>query len=203
MHAETDEDDGTKLKWGWKWKWFVTCVCEQRVHNAFGQGWDSEKRQLKTRATVFGTILQSYHVQTRQKPVFNHIAQKASPMSPVQVFSGRARRTSSTFEFHAEQTETLVDSLKAKYNADQASDVGADLFHTPAALMRRESLQWDHKVVEALNIIWSSSDTDRSGGIDKKEYQNMHAKMYKATHGNLDGWSIKMGNEDWDLDREG
>jgi hypothetical protein len=177
------------------------------MYNAFAQEWDGKKRQLKNRATVFGTILQSYKVSSRQKPVFNHIAHGAGPASPVRLSSGkrsqqqeRARRTSASLEFHEPHTQNLVDSLKAKYNAEHAVD---EHLHTPAALMRRESLQWDQRVLDALNIIWYSSDTDSSGGIDQKEYQNMHSKMYKATHGHLDGWTVDMANQDWEGDRDG
>jgi Ca2+-binding EF-hand superfamily protein len=106
-------------------------------------------------------------------------------------------------EYHESKDVDLMGELKKEFNFDAAdqNDVSQNEFYTPQAMMRRGSLQFDEKLNACLKAIWNHFDSDQSGGLDEKEYSQMHKQMFIAVHKSARGWSQSMVKEDWDADR--
>jgi hypothetical protein len=137
----------------------------------------------------------------------------------------RSRRASKDMDFHnlvgERRGSGLVDVLKDKYNHHLAEE--GNEFYTPNALLRRESLQFDHEVMKALSSLWKSTDKDGSGAVNEDEYMSMHKAMHcalckldhlesggreheaqaKREHEGQAKWDLTLARLDWDADREG
>jgi hypothetical protein len=138
----------------------------------------------------------------------------------------KSRRPSLSVEFHGMIQGGLMEQLAVKYNSASAHEDNE--MYTVPNLLRRESLQFDGKIMGCLQVIWDVFDEDRQYGITVDEYLTMHKAMFRACYddsngdgdedennedededetvwddGGSKGWSEKLARGDWDKDREG
>jgi hypothetical protein len=133
----------------------------------------------------------------------------------------KSRRPSFSVEFHSLAQGEFMDELAVKYNSAQAHE--DNQMYTASNLLRRESLQFDGRIMGSLQIIWDAFDEDHQYGITVDEYLTMHKAMFRACYqplseedkedededesvwddGGIKGWSKVLATLDWDKDREG
>ena len=62
--------------------------------------------------------------------------------------------------------------------------------------MKRESIQWDASVSQAIDTLWYVTDIDKNGGIDQAEYTVLHRSIHKALETPLrDDSGTEIGHE--------
>jgi hypothetical protein len=66
------------------------------------------------------------------------------------------------------QESNLIQELKERYG--QTDEPAAQMFSSDSALLARESIRFDPKIVRILREMWKLYDDDNSGFIDEEEY---------------------------------
>ena len=136
---------------------------------------------------------------------------QSSPLSPT---SRRLPRRNSMLNVHELSTlknsskVDLIAELKHTYDptGKGASEGQSDLYSTKA-LLQRESLKFDKKVMHELKRIWNLVDVDKNRVIDYSEFAVMHHKLFVLYHSHLpenerpsQEEEMKMLREDWAKD---
>ena len=80
----------------------------------------------------------------------------------------------------------LIAELKHTYDptGKGASEGQSDLYSIKA-LLQRESLKFDKKVMHELKRIWNLVDVDKNRVIDYSEFAVMHHKLFVLYHSHL------------------
>ena len=68
-------------------------------------------------------------------------------------------------------TGDMIYILQLYYSTNDSED---PMFDSDYALLKRESMRFDPRIVKILNRIWVWTDLDRSGCVDKVEYVRLH-----------------------------
>eukprot|EP00949_MAST-11_sp_MAST-11-sp1_P000833 g833.t1 len=99
----------------------------------------------------------------------------------------------------------LIGELQNYYAPDQSqiTEKNMHLF-TPKALLMRESLRFEGKIVQILRELWEATDKDSNRRITKGEYFDLYERLYKRIIGVMDKRKQqKYMEKEWDVDRNG
>ena len=74
-------------------------------------------------------------------------------------------------------SNTLIKTLQSAYDPDGVGKETNPAMYTNKSLLRRESIKFSPRVLAALSALWDLVDEDRSGTLEKCEYETFHDKL--------------------------
>eukprot|EP00741_Cyanophora_paradoxa_P001093 tig00000455_g1053.t1 len=99
----------------------------------------------------------------------------------------------------------LIPQLQHFYKANEGGQI--ELF-TPQALLRRESIRFEPRIVLWLHLYWRSIDLDGSNTLEEDEFVPYAMLLFKLLHKSKSGEfneekARRFAMEDWEEDRQG
>jgi hypothetical protein len=134
-----------------------------------------KKRRLTRRVSV-GVDDGEIELDPAYSPAALLSPEQRKEKSHVNYFKQVGRRQSTT----TYTTEyDLMDVLSVYYKPDELDGL-SNAFYTTAALLQRESLRFHPEVMSCLQVIWDLTDEDKSGGIDRDEFEQLFRRLYSV-----------------------
>ena len=78
-----------------------------------------------------------------------------------------------------------------------------DSLYDNKSLLQRESLKYDPRIVQALDRIWKTTDSNHNGGVDRDEYIRMSRKLYVALVADDMDEAQRIAEQEWEQDSFG
>jgi hypothetical protein len=80
-------------------------------------------------------------------------------------------------EFFAPRKVDLLQDLRAKFDPTGRGAQENPAMYSDKALLRRESLKYDPRIIRTLSELWDMIDSNGNGRMDQTEYREFHGKL--------------------------